>query len=355
MRGRDLALGLLLAVGWAGASLALQQAEPPLGAEPDAQQSDPEASVEAEGESSDPFEQFDIGVASLAEDDTVSEWTGLSASGLVLVPETVEVRAGQTVDSLLLERGVRPDPYARSLVAEINPNLSEAFDLADGDSLTLFQVQRPDSGPFANGRIALQPFQADRQAVRGQLHEMASLFEERSPDPQEVAPLRNRIERAEDRALLTERLQIQAAASTLSSYNSRLEALWATEAAAYERQQYAAVASYTYSAAAELRSLANEKRRASIRVRISSTGAGPSGPCEVGWAPLGFAPHKSSRVFERYQDDVVVRVPASALHVWIARSQDTPSTTALRRVQKTQLIAGDTLAMTIPTPGRCVP
>lgn len=141
----------------------------------------------------------------------------------------------------------------------------------------------------------------------------------------------------------------------LSSYNGRLEALWATDASAYEPVQYEIAARFTHSTVAEIRSLPTEKRKASIRVRISSTGAGPSGPCEVGWAVAGFSQHESSRVFERYGDDVVIRVPASALHVWIARTQDMPPPTALRRVRKTQLIDGHTLPMTIPTPGRCVP
>jgi len=353
MWGRYLILGFALAGGGAGGGLAVSAVPLPVATTLHGQEPDPDAAAGVDGETSDPFAQFDLGVASLALSDTVSEWTELAASGLVLVPETVEVRAGQSIDSLLIDRGVRPDPYARSLVAEINPSLSEDFALAAGDSVTLFQIHRPASGPFATGRIALQPFQAERVAVRGQLAAMIALFDQGPPDPAKVAPLRRRVERAEDQVILTDRLQIQAAASRLSSYNSSLEALWA-EAAAYESQRYAAAASYSYSAAADLRTLAEEKRSASIRVRFSSTGAGPSGPCEVGWAPLGFAPHKSSRVFERYEDDVVIRVPASALHVWIARSQDAPPTTALRRVQKTQLIDGDTLAMTIPTSGRCL-
>lgn len=355
MWGRYLILGFVLAGGGAGGGLAGPPVPLPVTTAPHGQEPDPDAAAEVDAEASDPFAQFDLGVASLARSDTVSEWTELAASGLVLVPETVEVRAGQTIDSLLIDRGVRPDPYARSLVAEINPNLSEAFALAAGDSVTLFQVHRPEGGPFASGRVALQSFQAEREAVRRQLEALAELTPSGDARPSGLDRFRMRIERAESRVVLTHRSQIEAQRFMLQSFNSQVNA-W-TASASYERDraEYEAIARLTNATVADIRRLPGDKRRASIRIRFSSTGAGPSGPCEVGWAPLGFAPHKSSRVFERYQDDVVIRVPASALHVWIARSQDTPPTTALRRVQKTQLIDGDTLAMTIPTPGRCVP
>ncbi len=355
MWGRYAILGLLLAAGGGGASLALQQVQPPTATGLEAQPPDPDA-AEADAEADDPFAQFDLGVAPLAEDNTVSEWTALAASGLVLVPETVEVDGGETIDSLLIARGVRPDPYARSLVAEINPNLSGAFELAEGDSLTLFQVHRPDSGSFASGRIALQPFQVERDAVRARLEELAALTASEAVATPGLDRFRSMIERAERGIVLTDRRQIYAADSVLRSYNAQvLGALSNHGAGAGGQANYAAVGRLTRATVAEIGRLPDDKRRASIRVRMSSTGAGPSGLCEVGWAPLGFASHKSSRVFERYENDVVIRVPASALHVWIARSQNTPSNTALRRVQKSQLIAGDTHPMTIPTSGRCLP
>jgi hypothetical protein len=355
MWGRYAILGLVLAAGGGGASLALQQpVAPSTRIEPVARPLDPDASAEAGDEAADPFAQFDLGVAPLAQNDTVSEWTGLAASGLVLVPETVEIRAGQTVDALLIERGVRPDPYARSLVAEINPNLSEGFALSEGDSLTLFQVRRPDSGPFAAGRIALQPFQAERDAVRTRLEELAALTSSDASGMSELDRFQSMIARAQRRVVLTDSRQINAADSMLRAYNAQLLGALANHGSeAGGQATYAAVGRLTQATVAEIGQLPNDKRRASIRVRMRSTGAGPSGLCEVGWAPLGFATHKSSRVFEHYEDDVVIRVPASALHVWIARSQDAPATAALRRVQKAQLIDGQTVPMTIPTTGQC--
>lgn len=355
MWGRYAILGLVLAAGGGGASLALQQpVGPATPIEAVVQQPGRAASIEPGDEATDPFAQFDLGVAPLAHDDTVSEWTGLEVSGLVFVPETVEVRAGQTVDALLIERGVRPDPYARSLVAEINPNLSEGFALSEGDSLTMFQVRRPSSGPFAAGRIALQPFQAEREAVRTRLEELAALTGSDASGTSGLDRFGALIARAQRRVVLTDSRQLNAADSMLRAYNAQLLGALANHGAESGGQaNYAAVGRLTHATVTEIGRLPNDKRRASIRVRMSSTGAGPSGLCEVGWAPLGFAEHKSSRVFEQYEDDVVIRVPVSALHVWIARSQGAPETTALRRVQKAQLIDGHTVPMSIPTTGRC--
>lgn len=351
MWGRYLILGLLLT---GGGAVAVPASPPPIVTGTEVQQSDPDTPTEADAETSDPFAQFDLGVASLAQSDTVSEWTELAASGLVLVPETVEVRAGESIDALLIERGVRPDPYARSLVAEINPNLSESFALAEGDSVTLFEVRRPDSGPFATGRIALQPFQAERDAVREGLERLDDIVKARQARQLELQVFQDRIERAEDRIVLTDRLQIRAAGSLLDSYNTEFQIVWRADSAPYQAT-YEAATELTESAVADIRSLPNDERTASIRVRMSSIGPGPSGPCDVGWAPLGFARHTSSRAFEPYQDDVVIRVPASGLHVWIARSQGEPPVAELHRIPKAQLLDGRTVSLNIRTIGRCQP
>jgi hypothetical protein len=365
MRSGYAILSLLLIAGGGSGGFAPLPVEPPAATAVAGQETDPEDSIEDEAEPSDPFAQFDLGVASLAQSGTVSEWIALETSGLALVPETVEVQLGQTIDALLIERGVRPDVYARSLVAEINPNLSEAFELSAGESVTLFQVRRPEAGPFASGPIALQPYQAEREAVHREIAGLAEAFGVGEAARTMIERLRLRVVRAARDAVLTDRLQLQQAASMLRSYNSQVttarEALspgsaWPMPGPSYGSQpQYAAVARLTDTTAAELRALPGHRWKATIRVRVRSTGAGPSGHCEVGWAPLGFAPHKPSRVFESYSDDVVIRVPASALHVWIARSRDAPSDRSLLSVQKTQLIDGRTVPMTIPTPGRCAP
>lgn len=294
--------------------------------------------------SSDALDALDLGVARLS-DGQVEEWEELEGSELELGAETVVVGRGDTVDRLLLRRGIRPDPYSRGLIAELNPSLDESLTLSEAQSVTLPVLL---SARDADGLVALQPHRSDRQNLEAEAQSayatmQAQIGEAQGEEQAQLEDALRRLERAERETVRTNAAQIAADTSALRSFNDLL----GDASVRFDHQAVAAAANETADILQH-----HAVNAGSLTVVALSTETTVTGVCEVAWSVAGFSALPGSVSYTDFPAPRPIAVPVSHLDVWVTRERR-PISDSRYRVNKNQLTQGAGHRLTVSVGEAC--
>lgn len=303
----------------------------------------PVSEARAGDSDNDPFAQFDLGVAEVRPNQPLEAWAPIATTPIRLRPQSVDVADGQSLDALLLSRGVRPDVYSRALVRAINPGLDASFRLRAGQTLTLFEL----SGQSPDVLVALQPYQAERQSASSALAELTQQWRERA----ELFPARERqsIEASLRQIYSSQQASVLTDLSQILSVTRLLEERASTND---DGGDFASLASESRRLPRELAAAAAD-RGAQLLVQINPAGAPRAGVCQIVWSVAGFSDFIGSRAVHDYPASGSIPVDASSLEVWITRAGQPISSRV--RINKDDLLRRQPYGLTITVTGTCDP
>ncbi|RZJ30714.1 MAG: MoaD/ThiS family protein [Brevundimonas sp.] len=288
---------------------------------------------------SDAFRQLDIGAA-VVTPRGVEGWRPPEEVGLELLPKTVEVSVGDTVDALLLAEGVRPDDYSRGLVAAINPGLDQQFRLQEGQAITLFELS--GEGREAGALVALQPFQSDRANIRDALTSLNRDAGVANPESERsLTAALERLNHVQEGARLTSPEDIAAVSGSLDRARVGLAQGLPTSAIVSELR--AASSAYV--------SAGRAPNTPMIRIQAAPASSAVGGDCVVAWALAGFDPFPGSVDHHSFQPPRDLPVSANEIRVWIEKGQRVISNRA--SVSKDRLLTGVTVTVPVTLTESC--